>query len=177
MEVWKEVPGYEGLYQISNMGNLRNRTGRLLKFSYAVHADKCNRGYARKPLCKNGEVKTFYIHRLVAALFVENPMNYKEVNHKNEIKSDNRASNLEWVNRKLNNGYGSRPRKVGGNVKLYGENTVLQYDKNLNHCREYRSMREAARVTGFCRIQISKYCDTEKLYKGYLWRHKTYLED
>jgi len=101
-KIWKDIEGYEGLYQISNLGNVKslianmNRRKRLLKAKF----EKDN--YAYVSLYKNKIAKNKKIHRLVAQHFISNPENKLEVNHKNGIKTDNRVDNLEWCTRSEN---------------------------------------------------------------------------
>lgn len=100
-EIWKDCKGYEGLYQVSNLGRVWNvKLQRYLKGSY----DKD--GYIRVHLtAKNGKTKSEKIHRLVALAFLDNPNNYPVVNHKDENKQNNRVENLEWCSTKYNNIY------------------------------------------------------------------------
>ena len=95
-EVWKDIKGYEGLYQVSNMGRVRNSKGCIMK--QAVN----DKGYLRIRLSKDGKKSHFRVHRLVAETFIPNPDNKAEVNHISCMKSDNRASNLEWVSSEEN---------------------------------------------------------------------------
>ena len=103
MEEWKNIIGYEGLYEVSNMGNVRNvRRNTLLRFS------KNNYGYIQVYLYKNGIRNGFKVHRLVAQAFIPNPDNLPQVNHKDEDKTNNSVENLEWCDHKYNVNYGHR---------------------------------------------------------------------
>ena len=102
MEEWKNIIGYEGLYEVSDKGNVRNvRRNTLLKLS------KNNYGYIQVYLYKNGIKTGFKVHRLVAKAFIPNPDNLPQVNHKNEVKSDNCVDNLEWCDNYYNLMYGT----------------------------------------------------------------------
>ena len=91
-EIWKDKKDYEGHYQVSNLGRVKS-----IKFGKEIILkQKIRGGYYSVGLSKNGIVKTYYVHRLVAEAFIDNPNNYKEVNHKDECKSNNIVSNLEW---------------------------------------------------------------------------------
>lgn len=163
-EVWKDIKGYESLYKISNLGRIKNNNRKILCPSPAMHE------YLRIGLRKTGAVRYAYIHRLVAEEFVENPFGYKEVNHIDEDKHNNCVGNLEWVTHLYNVRYGNRPRKVGRYAKIRGNNTIYQYDRNNVLINEFRSIREAEKMTGFCRQFISKHLDTGVPYKGFLWK-------
>lgn len=97
-KLWKDIEGYEGLYQISNYGTIKSvKTNTLLSLTWL---DKD--GYQRVNLLKNNLRKHFSVHRLVALTFIPNPENKPCVNHKKGIKTDNRAWMLEWVTRSEN---------------------------------------------------------------------------
>lgn len=102
VETFLSVPGYEGLYEVSNLGNVKSlRSGKLMKRSLTSF------GYEMTTLSKDGKQKTYLIHRLVALTFIPNPENLEEINHKDEVKTNNSVENLEWCTRKYNLNYGT----------------------------------------------------------------------
>lgn len=141
MEEWRAVPGYEGLYEVSNKGNVRNvRRNTLLRLT------KTKYGYIQVYLYKNGIRTGLRVHRLVAKAFLLNPENLTEVNHKDEDKTNNSVDNLEWCNRSYNINYGTRKDKVkdtaiknGYWTGLSKEEYMKEYrEKNREKIREYR---------------------------------------
>lgn len=127
MEHWKDIKGYEGLYQVSDLGNFRSvdriSHGRRLKgLNRKVTVNK-RTGYCYASLCKDGIVKNCLVHRLVAEAFIDNPENKATVNHINENKQDNRAVNLEWMSLNENLHYGSHFE----NAK---KNRIIPYGKD-----------------------------------------------
>ena len=113
VEEWKDILDYEGLYKISNWGRVWScRQNKIL----TLH--RCQSDYVFIGLHKDGKVKTFRIHRLVAQHFIPNPDNLPEVNHIDEDKDNNRIDNLEWCDHKTNCNYGTRiARCVAGSSK------------------------------------------------------------
>ena len=99
-EIWRDIKGYDGVYQVSNWGRVKS-----LKFGKELFLKPVNNGwgYHRVSLCKNKKGKNITVHRLVAEAFIKNPQNKRTVNHKNGIKADNRLSNLEWNTMSENN--------------------------------------------------------------------------
>ena len=110
-------PGYEGKYQVSNDGKVRSlnykRTGKTKILKQNTNKD----GYKTLLLCKNGKVKAYYIHRLVAQAFIPNPNNYLIVNHKDENPANNHVSNLEWCNHEYNMNYGTIKDRISEAMK------------------------------------------------------------
>lgn len=138
-EVWVDVVGYEGYYQVSNLGRVKRLPryvdnkkgdrvsvrGGLLSPSYSAH------GYPKVSLCLKGVSKGFLVHRLVAIAFLPNPEDLECVDHLNGIKYDNRLSNLEWVSKGTNNlratitnGRRNRKQRRSGKPAINGEAVV-----------------------------------------------------
>ena len=103
-EIWKDIEGYEGLYQVSTYGNIkslpkvrRNGTGTYIQKERLLKPSNTSTGYKKVELCKDGKRKGFKVHRLVAIAFIPNPDNKPEVNHIDGNKINNNIDNLEWV--------------------------------------------------------------------------------
>ena len=150
---WRDIKGYEGLYKVSNLGDIYsfNKKGFLNKQN-----DK--QGYYQVTLSKNGKLKTKRIHRIVAETFIDNEFNLPEVNHKDKNKHNNRVDNLEWCSSKYNMQY-SQATKVN------------QFDLNGNFIKTWNCMNDIQRELGIKVQFISKVCNG-KQYKthGYIWR-------
>lgn len=146
-EIWKDIPNYEGLYQVSNYGRIKS----LFRFNgfyntkeSILHLQKDKKGYLRVQLRKEKKVKNFSVHRLVAVAFIPNPYKLPQINHKNEIKTDNRVENLEWCNAYYNMNYGTRPDLYSKPIKqIKGEKEII-----------FKSISEAERQTGIARSNI-----------------------
>lgn len=119
-EIFRDVVGYEGLYEVSNYGRVRRKVDLFSKKSKSKEPlyikpdiDYIRRvGYLRVDLSNNGKSKHFFVHRLVAEAFIPNPYNFPFINHKDEDKSNPRMDNLEWCTAKYNVSYGNRVEKM-----------------------------------------------------------------
>ena len=133
MEIWKDIKDYEGLYQISNLGNVKSlKTNSILKPSRA-------RKYIGVNLYKNKVVKTRTIHRLVAEHFLSNPENKPCVNHLDEDVTNNNVENLQWCTYKENNNYGNHNvRKYVTSIKNYLVRNYPQEIELINKLQEFR---------------------------------------
>ena len=163
-EEWKDIKGYEGLYQVSNTGKIMNKKGKILKLSIDIY------GYVKIQLCKNGKHKWFQVHRLVAQAFIPNPNNYPCVKHKNEIKDDNRVDNLEWCTVKYNNIYNGRQKRITAKRKKI----TLQINPNTNEIiKEWSSIAEAGKQLSLSGGHISMCCNGKrKICGGFKWAFK-----
>ena len=169
MEQWKDII-YEKDYQISNLGRIKSfKWGkeRILKQS------QCMNGYYYVGLSKNGIVKTYQVHRLVAEAFIDNPDNLPQVNHKDENPQNNVVSNLEWCDAKYNNNYGTRNKRIGkSNTNGKLSKPVLQYTLDGQFVKEWSSTMECKR-NGYNQSHIIECCrKNRKTHKGFIWRYK-----
>ena len=123
-EQWRDIDGYDGAYQVSDLGRVRSHKSG--EWKVMIPKKVCG-GYLQIDLCKSGNIKHFLVHRLVASAFIPNDDETKtQINHINECKSENKVSNLEWCSAKYNKNYSSKWRKV---KELYDPN--LSYDENI----------------------------------------------
>lgn len=118
-EVWKDIKEYEGKYQVSDLGRIKslsrvtkNSKGEFKTKEIIMKPTKATNGYLLACLWKNNKQSKVNIHRLVANAFIDNPNNYKEINHKDEDKTNNRVENLEWCDHKYNMNYGNIKEKI-----------------------------------------------------------------
>jgi len=170
---WRDIKCYEGLYQVSNTGLVKSlaridthnqpRNERIL----SSHDDGC--GYRILNLCKNGKLKSFKVHRLVAEAFLSKIEGKTFVNHKDENKSNNYVGNLEWCTFLENINYGTR------NSRISAKNINNKYFSKKVLCVStgiiYKSINEASRQTGIWRQNISKCCKGLRNYAGDLkWK-------
>ena len=178
-EIWKDVVGYEGLYQVSNLGRVRSleRIARNNhKIKEKILTPQLINGYLCVHFRKNNSSYTPLIHRLVAQAFLQNPNNLPQVNHKDEDKTNNNVSNLEWCDSKYNNNYGTKNEKIS--IKLTNRKdlskVVIQIDKNTNVVINiFPSLKEAERQTGYNHSHIQKCCKGKlKTTGGYKWSYK-----
>jgi DNA-binding XRE family transcriptional regulator len=123
MENWKSIKNYEGLYEVSNLGRVRS-----LKSDKFLIPRLSKKGYHRVGFWKNNKGKDFYIHRLVAIYFIENPNNLEEVNHKDGDKSNNHFSNLEWYSHKENMSHGYKNGLINNRGSKCATSKLIECD-------------------------------------------------
>ena len=178
MEDWKDIPEYEGLYQASTLGNIKSLPkggsgGHSLPIVLKPSIDKD--GYLFVSLYKGKRLKNYKVHRLIAQTFIESYRSDLEINHKNEIKDDNRVENLEMCDRQYNIDYGSRTRKY--------YRAIIQETLEGELVQEWESVKLAASTLGISACSISnclrgyKQSWNGKVYPvhqahGYKWKYK-----
>lgn len=184
-EVWRDIEGCEGLYQISNYGRVKSlerlvsckgRWGNiytiLIKTKIkSVH--KNNKGYCMVCLCENGKQKNFLIHRLVAIHFLENNNDYPEVDHNDENKNNNRVTNLVWCDRLYNNTRGVQSKEGRRKSSKFRMKPVSQFSLDGKLLNSFDGIRLAEEKTGVGNQNICKCCQHKaSTAGGYIWRYK-----
>lgn len=190
METWKDIDDFKGLYQISNLGNVKSldimlnckgakgidkhlRKGRILKKYIGTT------GYYNVNLSKNSKSKLKRVHRLVAEAFIPNPDNLPCINHKDGNKLNNDVSNLEWCTYAYNNSeayrIGLKQNKYKGK---YGKEAqfskpLLQFTLNDKFVKEWENANQVKRELGYCAENIRNVCNgRRKQANGYKWKYK-----
>lgn len=173
MEKWVDIKGFEGLYQVSNYGRVKSMEKWVKLNQYTKHYPEQIRklhmgtnGYLMLMLSKNKKKYPKMVHRLVADAFIPNPSNLPQVNHKDEVKTNNYADNLEWCDRKYNCQYGTRNKRVGEKCSK----KVFLYDLNNSLIKIYDSTVCAAKDLNITQAAVSYDCINEcelKTKKGY----------
>lgn len=177
-EIWKDVLGYEGIYMVSNLGNVKSldhtiniisphyyngRTMFIKGRDIALRDTKA--GYKEVVLCHEGTRKDYKVHRLVAEHFLENPNNLPAINHKDEDKQNNIVTNLEWCDQPYNVRYGTRAQKYSI--------PVIQSDLEGNIIKEWQSANMAAKELNIPQSSINNCCRGKASKShNYKWSYK-----
>lgn len=168
-EIWKDIKGYEGLYQVSNLGRIKRL--RFINKNTNIERERIKNlklrkdGYLEVSLYKKGKGKSVQVHRLVAQAFIPNPTSKLQVNHIDGIKTNNKVSNLEWVSISENAIHSSRVLK--NNVRK-----VNQYDLKGIHLATYSSIKIASEITGIKASSISNVLGKRRNKAGnYIWKY------
>ena len=192
-EIWKDVVGYEGLYQVSNTGRLvrkerRDSNGRFLSQQEKVIHKIHGTGYYGTAIVDGkGNSKNVLIHRLVAMAFIPNQNNYTQIDHIDGNKSNNREENLRWCTPKQNVNFPlsllhrSQKGKLAQNKKETIEKKIasshkkpiIQYDMNYNFVKEWSSLHEVGREMNINIVNVSACANgRKKSAYGFIWKFK-----
>ena len=179
-EIWKDIQGFEGIYKVSNLGNVLSLNYRKQGYSKLL-TPKCNNcGRLWVELRNNGVVKQYLIHRLVAMAFIPNLNNYPEINHIDENPKNNKVTNLEWCTREYNIRYycehhKKQKREVRNYSKKYQNRKNLkvnQYTKNGEFIRVWDNARQVFNHKGWSDWSISECCrNKRKTAYGFIWQY------
>ena len=207
-EIFKDIKGYEGLYQVSNLGRIKSLerdiiypNGKIQHYNEKMLSPNSDKNeYKTIKLCKNGKIKRYLVHRLVAEAFIDNPDNLPCVNHKDENKQNNNVENLEFCSVAYNNSYGSRLEtlkakntgqkrseetkqkireakkgmKVSENTKIKLGKPVEQYDLDGNFIRSWDYIKQLDKFFGTkINSSIIRCCKgKQKTALGFIWKYK-----
>lgn len=192
-EVWRDIKDYEGLYQVSNLGRVKSleryvkfNDGRITHYKeHILKQGKGTKGYLMVVLHKNGVGKTLKVHRLVAMAFPDlvdwteeakgKPFEILQVNHKDELVTNNCVDNLEWCTNDYNTHYGTHYERISNSLTNHPKKSkpVKQYTMDMGFVAEYPSIAEASRQSGIQQNSISLCCQGKlKSAGGYIWKYK-----
>ncbi len=185
-EIWKDIKGYEGLYQASTLGEIRRTESvvvdknkkRIRKFKNKIIKQILRKdGYYFVNLSKNGKVKTAKVHRLIAETFLKNDKNYNIINHKDGNKKNNNITNLEWCSCSHNNKeayrLGLRKPTILKGALNGSSKSVLQYDTSNNFIKKWSCIKEASKELKIKDSNISLVCKGKRNKAGgYKWKYK-----
>ena len=157
MEDWRDIRGYEGLYQVSNLGRVKSLGNNKSKKEKILKPYLNKDGYSLINLYKKGKIKNFQVHRLVAEAFIPNVNNYLQVNHKDENRTNNKVDNLEWCTHKYNLNYGTRNKRHSEKVKG-SKHPRARKVQCITTGREFNCIKEAAEYYSIAKVDISKCC-------------------
>lgn len=176
-ETWKPVVGYEGLYEVSDLGRVKKvaRTitkadGTIKKVDERILKPSDSNGYQIVGLYRNGVSNPNWVHRLVAQAFIPNPNKLPEVNHKDEIRTNNKLDNLEWISHRDNSNYGKHNERISKSKCK----PILQLDLKTGFIiAYYPSVKEAGSSTGIYYDTITKAArGIIKTAGGYKWKYQ-----
>lgn len=147
-EIWKDIIEFDGLYQISNLGRVKSLSRRIVcgngftdKKETILKLSKTKKGYLRANLCENYNRASYAVHRAVAIHFIENPNNLPQVNHIDEIKTNNTVDNLEWCTNRQNIHHSKKRKKSSSKyVGVFWDKQLNKFRAQINYDGKTRSL-------------------------------------
>lgn len=174
-EIWKDIEGYEGLYQVSNFGNVKRLEGKIYSYitnkyetrkEHMIKTRVGNRKYKVVNLCKNSKRECKTVHRLIAQAFLPNPNNFECVNHIDGNKLNNKIDNLEWCTTQQNIQHAYKNNLMTNNKK------IDQYSLDNKFIKTFNSINEASKKIGVAQPNISMCAiGKKKTAGGYIWKY------
>lgn len=162
-EVWKNIQGYEGFYQVSSLGRIRSLPRKNHLTDSVISQFSKKSGYKCVSLFKNNIKTNFHVHRLVAEAFLPNPQTLSQVNHKDYMRDNNSVDNLEWISMEENIAY---------SYCNVSKRPVNQYRLDGTFVKRWDCISDVSRELGMYRSDIAKCCrGVFKQSKGYKWRY------
>lgn len=176
IEIWKNVVGYEGKFEVSNLGRIRgldritiDKNGNKKRINGKLKNFGLCKGYYTVSL----NHKSYRVNRIVAEAFIPNPYNLPHVNHINENKLDNRVENLEWCDAKYNNNYGTRLQRISDTVSK----KIYQFDLDGNLIRSWDKTKVAAQECNVSHTAIrNNLCGLSYSAGKYIWSYNNDYE-
>lgn len=166
IEEWKPIIGYEGLYEVSNLGNVKSLCAGRWHKEMMRKPVKDKDGYLTVVLKKYGKYKCFKVHRLVAQAFIPNPNELPQVNHIDEDKTNNTNGNLEWCTSQYNNAYNDRPKRF--------HKPVIQLSTDGTEIARFESVNAAAKAIGKNPASISGVLSGRRMTTGgFKWQFQS----
>lgn len=178
-EVWKDIEGYEGKYQVSNLGNVKSLDYGGHGYAKVLTPKVNNSGRLWVELRKPGCVKQMLIHRLVGEAFIPNPQKLPQINHKDENPMNNVVDNLEWCTGTYNRMYSiirhperCKSRKATPKYRRMLDKPIVQIDMNGNEIAWWDCARTITKEMGMSQTSITQCCDgIRKTAYGFRWRY------
>jgi hypothetical protein len=165
-EVWKDVKGYEGIYQVSNFGNVKSLGNEFTRKERFLKLSPQSKGYLTVVLQKNATRKMILVHRIVAEYFLSNPLNKSQINHINGDKTDNKVENLEWVSHREN-----LDHAIKNNLTLKGEKNRNSKLKDVDIIKIHSLLQKGTTTKELSESYNVSYSTIDGIRTNRYWKH------